>query len=81
MVMVKSFEFNYQEVIEALIKAQGIEEGIWALEFRIKQGATNMNENGQMLPTVFSMITGVGLTRVETETNLTVDASKLHPLH
>lgn len=73
----RSFKFNYKEVVEALIKAKGIEEGIWSLGFQIMQKATTLNQNGQDIPVALNMIIAVTLSRVAEENNLSVDASKV----
>ena len=73
----KSFKFSYKEVAEALIKAKGIEEGIWSLGFVVAHKAGNVNDGDLIHPTVFNIIAEVTLSKVEKENNLSVDAGKI----
>ena len=72
-----SVKFNHKEVAEALIKAKGIREGIWAVGFEILQKAATVNHNGQAIPAAVNMIVAVVLSRVAEENNLTANASKI----
>ncbi len=72
-----SIKFNHKEVAEALIKAKGIREGIWAVGFEIVQKTATVNQDGQAIPAAVNMIVGVVLSRVAEENNLTANASKM----
>lgn len=72
--------FSYKEVAEALVKKHGLHEGIWTLSLNFGLQATNMGPNDSDLkPVVMNAILGIGLNRVDKETNLSVDAAKVNP--
>jgi hypothetical protein len=78
---IQSYSFNFKEVAEALVKHQGLHEGIWQLAFEFAFGATNAGPNvNDLRPTIFNAMVKVLLTKVEQETSLTVDAAKVNPL-
>jgi len=75
------YNFSYQEVVEALIKHQGLHEGIWQLSPGLSMNASNLGPNANNLrPTVMISIGPIGLLKVNQETNLTVDAAKVNPV-
>jgi hypothetical protein len=78
----KQFVFAYKEVAEALVKQQGIHEGIWGIymEFGI-QGANIGSDPGDasMLPAAIIPVLKLGLQRFEKENNLSVDAGRVNP--
>jgi len=71
-------KLSHKEVVEALIKAKGITEGIWSLgfQFHMRAGIITDQELGTV-PTSFNSITAVTLSRVEKENDLSVDAAKV----
>jgi hypothetical protein len=72
--------FSYQEVVIALLKAQGIHEGLWSLFVRFGINATNMGPNdNELRPTAIIPILELGLQKGEKDNNLTVDAAKVNP--
>jgi hypothetical protein len=72
--------FTYKEVAEALIKRQGLHEGIWGLTVRFGIQAVNAGENEDSLkPTAIVPLLELGLTKFEKETNLSIDAAKVNP--
>ena len=72
--------FTYQEIAEALVKKQGIHEGIWGLDINFALRATNFGETERDLkPAAIVAVMQIGLHRLERETNLTVDAAKVNP--
>lgn len=75
------YAFSYREVVEALIRKQDVHEGLWALNIRFGMQATNFGPNeSDLKPTVILPILDIGIQRVDKESNLTVDASKVNPL-
>ena len=76
----KTVTLTHQEVVEALIKYQDLHEGIWQLyvEFGIAAGNIGVGE-GQVNPAAIVPIQKIGLHRVDKETPLTLDASKVNP--
>ena len=72
--------FSYKEVVEALIKKHDLHEGLWGLNVNFGLQATNVGPNDTDLkPAGLLAILGIGLQKMEKETNLTVDAAKVNP--
>lgn len=72
--------FSYKEIVETLIKSQGIHEGIWGLFVRFGIKAANIGESEDLLrPAAIIPILELGLQRMEKESNLAVDAAKVNP--
>jgi hypothetical protein len=80
MAEISKYSFSYREVVEALVKHQGLSEGIWSLDINFGIQATNFGANETDLkPTAIIPVLAIGLTKQVKETNLTVDASKVNP--
>jgi hypothetical protein len=72
--------FTYKEVATALIKAQDIHEGVWALFIRFGLSAANAGANDEELkPCAIIPILEIGLQKAEKENNVSVDAAKVNP--
>ncbi len=84
--------FDYKEIVTALIKQQGLNEGIWALyvEFGLvaanfafaDEGQVEVDQNApptNILPTALIPIKKVGLIRSNLVSNISVDAAKVNP--
>jgi hypothetical protein len=72
--------FSFKEVAEALIKKQGIHDGVWGIFVRFGIQATNAGpDKSQLLPTAIVPIIELGLQKFDEENNLAVDASKVNP--
>ena len=72
--------FTYKEVVEALLKKQGIHKGIWGLYVRFGLKAINIGEEKtDIRPTAVIPILELGLNKFDEETNISVDASKVNP--
>jgi hypothetical protein len=73
--------FSYKEAVEALVKKQGLHEGLWSLYIRFGLKATNLGENDNSLaPTAIIPLMEIGLQRTEKLNNLSVDAAIVNPL-
>ncbi len=75
--------FNFQEVVECLIKKQGIHEGLWGISISFGFGAVNASnteEPEKYLPAAVVPVQEIGIQKFEVESNLTVDAAKVNPL-
>jgi hypothetical protein len=73
-------KFSHKEVATALIKAQGIHNGIWGLY--INFGLRGMNVGGgegDLQPTALVPILAIGLQQFPTVNNLSVDAAIVNP--
>jgi hypothetical protein len=72
--------FSYKEIVEALIKKQGLHEGIWGLIVKFGMQALNIGPSDTDLkPAVIIPVLEIGLQKSDKETNLTVDAAKVNP--
>jgi len=74
--------FSYHEVVEALIKKQGLHEGLWAIYIEFGIGAANFKTDEtstDLVPTAIVPVKRVGLVRGTEDNNLTVDASVVNP--
>ena len=70
--------FTHKELVEILVKNQNLSEGIWRLHVRFGLKAASLGtSNEDRLPTAMIPVLDIGLQRVDTEDNLSVDASKL----
>ena len=72
--------FSHKELVEVLIKAQGIQEGIWSLSVEFGFGVSNMGADEEhLVPTAMLGVIRVGLQRTEKLTGLSVDAAVVNP--
>lgn len=72
--------FTYKEIVELLIRRQGLREGIWGLYVKFGLGATNLGPaQDQLTPTALVGVAEIGLRRFDVESNLAVDAAKVAP--
>jgi hypothetical protein len=79
MAQTKQITFSYREVAEALLKKQGIHEGVWGIYIRFGIKGANIGELGEDLtPAAIVPILEIGIQRFETENNLTVDATQVN---
>lgn len=75
-----AYRFELREVLLALIRQQGLHDGIWALGVEFGFGAANFGETKESAcPTAFAQIKNLGLTRVKAEGPLAIDAGKINP--
>ncbi len=74
------FVFSHKEVVEALLRKQGIHEGIWGLYVKFGIGASNVGSSpAELLPSAIVPIVELGLQKFEQENNIAVDAAKVNP--
>jgi len=80
MAEVNQYVFDFKEIVEAILKKQGIHKGIWGIYIEFGLNAANVGPTDeQLLPTAIVPIKRIGIQRLEKETNLSVDASKANP--
>ena len=80
MAEVNRFTFSHKEVVEALIKKQGLREGLWALFVEFGIGAINAGSNsGDLNPAAIIPVLKIGLIQATEKTNLTADATEVNP--
>lgn len=72
--------FSHKELVTALIKDQGIHDGIWGIyvNFGI-QGLNAGPSANEIVPAALVPIVNIGIQKFEAETNISVDASKVNP--
>jgi hypothetical protein len=74
--------FSHQEVAEALIKKQGVHEGLWGIYVEFGLAAANLaspTDPKSLVPTAFSMVQKIGIQRFAEANNLTVNAAVVNP--
>ena len=72
--------FTHKEIATALVKAQGIHEGIWAVFIKFGLRGMNVGANEDDLqPTAVVPVLAVGLQRAESLSNISVDAAVVNP--
>lgn len=77
---VKIYSFNHKEVAEALIKKQNIHEGIWGLIVEFNFTAANAGPTPDaVLPSAIVGVKQIGIAKLDSPTNLSVDASVVNP--
>jgi len=75
------YAFSHKEVVEALIKQQGLHEGKWALQIEFGIAAGNIGPGPDELnPAAIIPVVNIGLLKTEEITNIAVDASVVNPL-
>lgn len=78
------YTFSYKEIVEALVKKQGIHEGIWGIYIEFGIGAGNMplpNDPKVFVPAAILPVQKIGLQKFPTHISpLTVDAAEVNPL-
>ena len=77
---VTQYTFSHRELVEILVKQQGLHEGIWGLYVRFGLGASNVGESPtQIHPAAVVPIIELGLQKFDKETSISVDAAKVNP--
>jgi hypothetical protein len=75
-----ALEFSHKEVVTALLKAQGINTGIWGLHVRFALKAANIGgSDADLLPAALVPILAIGIQKVDKLNNLAVDAAVVNP--
>lgn len=75
-----SYMFSLEEIAQALMIKQGINEGLWsiAVEFTFAAAAAGPNQD-ELFPSGIVGVTKLGLNKSDKEGVLTFNASKLNP--
>jgi len=75
------YEFSHKEVVEALLKQQGLHEGIWGLHVEFGIGAANVGPSPDDLnPAAIIPVVSIGLQKANELTSISVDASVVNPV-
>ncbi len=78
----EQYNFPFKEVVEALVKKQGLHEGLWSLRVEFGLSAVNLNTvegSKDATPAAIVPLVKLGIQRGKEENNLTVDAAKVNP--
>jgi hypothetical protein len=74
----KQIVFTHKEVVEALLKQQGIHEGIWSLYVKFGLGAVNVGgSEDSVLPAAIIPVIKIGIQKADKINNLSVDAAQV----
>ncbi len=74
------YDFTYREIVEALLKQQGLHEGIWGILIEFGLAASNIGPSeDELSPAAILAVKKIGLQRFEKESNIAFDAAKLNP--
>jgi hypothetical protein len=82
MAEVPMYAFDYKEVAEALIKKQGIHEGLWGVYMQFGIGAANISSGPSeptLLPAAIVPVVKIGIQRFDQPNSLTVNAAEVNP--
>lgn len=80
MAEIEKITFSYQEVVEALVKKQGIHEGIWGIYLEFAIGGANIGTgNDDILPSAIIPVVKIGLQKTNEITNISLDAAVVNP--
>ncbi|HXZ13840.1 MAG TPA: hypothetical protein VEG64_15760 [Candidatus Sulfotelmatobacter sp.] len=72
--------FSHREIVETLLKRQGIYEGIWGLFVKFALNASNIGPSQtEVLPAAIVGVVEIGLQKFDHESNIAVDAAKVNP--
>ena len=76
-----TYIFSYKELVEILVKNQGIHQGLWGIYIKFGIGAANVGdtENGIVLPSAIVPVQEIGIQVFDKANNLTVDAAVVNP--
>lgn len=74
------FNFSHRELLDLLIKAQDVHEGLWTLVVNFGLGAGNVGPNpNELNPAAIATVLSVAIQRTTENTNLTIDAATSNP--
>ncbi len=82
MAEVSMYTFTHREVAEALIRKQGIHEGLWGIYMEFGIGAANINSGPSeeaLVPAAIVPVVKMGIQRFDKPNTLTVDAAQINP--
>jgi hypothetical protein len=81
MAEIKQITFSHKEVVEALVKFNGLHQGLWGLYMEFGLGAANVQPPGEpdTIPAAILPVRKIGLQKVESLDSLSVDAAAVNP--
>lgn len=85
MAEVQNYVFGYRELVETLVKKQGLHEGLWMIyiEFGLQAGNIGPSKD-QAVPSAVLQVSKIGIQRIEkdnpfADTPMVVDAAVINP--
>jgi hypothetical protein len=78
---IQQLTFTHKEVAEALVKKEGLHEGLWGIYIEFGLAAANINgpDEGSFMPAAIIPVVKIGIQRFTEANGLTVDASEVNP--
>lgn len=74
------FLFKHKEVVEALLKHQGIHDGIWGLHVRFGLSAVNVGSSeDDLMPAAVIPVMEIGIQKMDKESGIAIDAARVNP--
>ncbi|CAM2139648.1 protein of unknown function [Pararobbsia alpina] len=73
-----AFKYTFEDLVRALLRDQGIQEGRWALSLEFTTTPAALKPNDQIaipLPSIVVSVTGATLTKVDDPNTVGLDAS------
>ena len=78
---ITTYNYSHKEVAEALVKFNNLHEGHWSMIVEFGISAANIQTGvNQYSPAAIVPILKIGIAKADTETPLSVDASKVNPV-
>jgi len=75
-----AYTFTHKEVLEALLKKQNINKGIWALSMKFGLKALNIGPtDSEVNPAALIAVLEIGLQKADKESSIAVNAAKVNP--
>jgi len=74
-----TYGFTFKEIAEALVKKQGLHEGIWGVAIKFGLGAAYTGTADEQLPTAMVPVLEVAIAKQERVTSISVDAAIVNP--
>ncbi|MBI5565661.1 MAG: hypothetical protein HY870_12275 [Chloroflexi bacterium] len=79
----QNFVFNHREIAAALVKQQGIHEGLWGIYIEFGIAGINVDQGAgdgkNLVPAAIVPVLKIGVQRFPEANNLTVDAAQVNP--
>jgi hypothetical protein len=76
------YMFDHRELVELLIRQQGLQDGVWMLSIEFLQAAATVPapDGKSQMPAAINIVQRIGLKKHEgPPTNLTVNAAEVNP--
>lgn len=75
-----AYLLDYKEILTAIIKQQGLHEGIWQLHIEFGLAAANIaTAEDQISPAAILAVKRIGIMRIDKESPIAIDAAKVNP--